>query len=75
MVTAFILIVVKPGTEESVAEKLGKLEEIKDIGIVYGEYDIIAKVQVPTMEDLQNFVIRIRKNPDIERTSTMITTK
>jgi len=72
MVTAYILIVVAPGKENQVAGNLLKMSEVKDLGIVYGEYDIIIKVEVPSMEALQNFVLKIRKDKNIERTSTMI---
>lgn len=72
MVTAYILVVVAPGKENQVASRLLKLSEVKDLGIVYGEYDIIIKVEVPSMEALQNFVLNIRKDKSIERTSTMI---
>ncbi len=72
MVTAYILIVVAPGKENQVASRLLKMSEVKDLGIVYGEYDIIIKVEVPSMEALQNFVLKIRKDKNIDRTSTMI---
>jgi DNA-binding Lrp family transcriptional regulator len=75
MVVAYILVIVKPGTEEEVAGRLMKEKVVKDVGIVYGEYDIITKVELPTMEDLQNFILKMRRDKNIERTSTMIVAK
>lgn len=76
MVVAYVLLIVKPGEESNVAEKLQKIKEIKDVSVVYGEYDIIAKVEMPNMEGLQNFLIKeIRAMDEIERTSTMISLK
>ena len=76
MVVAYVLLIVKPGEESNVAEKLKKVEEIKDVSIVYGEYDVIAKVEMENMEGLQNFLIKnIRAMDEVERTSTMISLK
>jgi len=76
LVTAYILLIVKPGEESVVAEKLRKMNEVKDVSVVYGEYDIIAKVEGKDMQGLQNFLIKhIRALDQIERTSTMISLK
>lgn len=76
MITAYLAMLVKPGEESTVADKLMKLPEVKDVDIVYGEYDIIAKIKVKDMEALQKFLItKIRKIDEIDRTSTMIAIK
>ncbi|MCD6547305.1 MAG: Lrp/AsnC ligand binding domain-containing protein [Nanoarchaeota archaeon] len=76
MVTAYILLIVKPGEESTVAERLTKMDGVKDVSVVYGEYDIVAKVEKPSMEELQNFLIKnIRGIDEVERTSTMIALK
>jgi anthranilate phosphoribosyltransferase len=76
MVTAYVLIIVKPGEESNVAKKLAEMKEVRDVSVVYGEYDIIAKVEKDTMENLQNFLIKqIRGLDEVERTSTMISLK
>ncbi len=73
MVRAYILTVVKPGTETAVAAELVKMSQVEDIDIVYGEFDIIFKVNVADMEELRNFIIgKLRKIADIERTDTVI---
>ncbi len=74
MVIAYLLINTKPGTETKVAEDLVKKKEIKDISIVYGAYDIIIKLAVKSMSDLQNFILGLRKDMDVEQTSTLIST-
>ena len=76
MITAYLAMLVKPGEESNVAKKLTEMPEVKDVDIVYGEYDIIAKVNVKDMEALQKFLInKIRKIDEIDRTSTMIAIK
>jgi DNA-binding Lrp family transcriptional regulator len=76
MVEAYILIKVKVGAERNVVEKLKKLKEIRDINELYGEWDIIAKIEVPNIEDLDALITeKIRDNDEIELTSTMIVAK
>jgi DNA-binding Lrp family transcriptional regulator len=76
MVEAYILIKVKVGSERNVVEKLQDLKEIKDINELYGEWDIITKVEVPNIEDLDSLITeKIRDNNQIELTSTMIVAK
>ena len=73
MINAYILVIVQSGATETVKKQLEKSEQVKDINIVYGEYDLIMKVEVPEMNDLQTFIMEnIRTIKDVERTSTMI---
>jgi DNA-binding Lrp family transcriptional regulator len=76
LVVAYVLLIVKPGEESKVADKLKSMKDVKDVSIVYGEYDIVAKVEKENMESLQNFLIKqIRALDEVERTSTMISLK
>ncbi len=76
MVKAFVLITAKPGAENELAERLRSLEEVEDAWAVYGEYDIIALVNVKSLRDLDYFVTeKIRRNEDVRFTSTMICIK
>lgn len=73
MVRAYILITVQPGSESEVAEALVKMKEVEDMDIVYGECDIIMKVNLKTMNDLRNFTVdTLRKIKEIRTTKTMI---
>jgi len=73
MINAYILVIVQSGAADSVKKKLETAKEVQDISIVYGEYDIVMKVQVEEMNDLQSFIMtNIRTIKDVDRTSTMI---
>ncbi|WP_297549857.1 Lrp/AsnC ligand binding domain-containing protein [Thermococcus sp.] len=73
MIEAFVLIVVKPGNEEKVYEKLKNDPRVKEAYRVYGEYDIILRVEVPTIDDLDKFHDEtLRKIKEIEMTETLI---
>ena len=74
-ITAFTLIQVKPGYEHSVAEKLSSTPEIKEVYIVYGEWDLIVKIVAKTIKELKEVVInKIRSLPEVETTSTLVVT-
>ncbi len=72
MVSAYIMVEVESGTENEVAKAIRSKTGVKDVGVVYGEYDIVLKVEVKSMEDLQNFVLSLRKEKGVRRTTTMI---
>jgi len=74
MVTAYLLINTKPGSETKIAELLVNKKEVKDINIVYGAYDIIMKLNVKNMNDLQEFILQMRKDVQVEHTTTLIST-
>jgi len=74
-ITAFTLIQVKPGFEHSLAERLTKVPEIKEVYIVYGEWDLIVKIVAKSIKELKEIIVReIRSLPEVETTSTLVVT-
>ncbi len=71
-VKAYILIHTRTGAENEVASKLKELEGIKEVHTLFGEYDVIAVVEVPTERDLDRVVSTIRRMEDVSRTVTLI---
>jgi DNA-binding Lrp family transcriptional regulator len=73
MVQAYILLKVSSGTERNVCNKIAEFDEVFVAGIVYGEYDVIAKISVKDMGTLEEFLsVKLRKLPSVLVTSTMI---
>lgn len=72
MIRAYILIIVEQGIGSKIAVELIKRKEVKDVEVVYGEYDMVVKVEMPGMEDLKKFITELRSHRDIKRTATMI---
>ena len=73
MIEVFVLIVVKPGNEEKVFERIKKDPRVKEAYRVYGEYDIVTRVEVPDIRELDKFHDDVlRRIPDIEMTETLI---
>jgi anthranilate phosphoribosyltransferase len=72
-IKAYVLLKVSSGTEREVSNQIVNFEEVLDASIVYGEYDIIVKVQVEELESLEKFLSEnMRSIPSIMLTSTMI---
>lgn len=73
MVTAYVLVATTTGEEKAVAEELEKLKEVELADILYGEWDIILRVKVESLKDLDSFLTqKIRKMKNIKLTSTLI---
>ena len=72
-VKAYIMMNIKSGSEDEVCEKLLKYEEIEEVSTIYGEFDVIAKVEAKDMNGLDNLIVRrLRSIPDILLTATML---
>jgi len=68
MVSAFVLISTKYGKAEEVACKLMRMQNVKKIETVEGEYDIIVEVDAKNEIKLENIMhenIRRLKNVDL----------
>jgi len=72
-VIAYVLFKVSSGTEREVCQKLVEFDEVVQADIVFGEYDVLAKVETASLGDLEEFVsVKVRNVPDVLVTSTMI---
>ncbi len=72
-VLAYILFKVNSGTERKVCKKLVEFDEIIQADIIFGEYDVLAKIETQDLGDLEAFVSeKVRNVPYVLVTSTMI---
>lgn len=73
LATAYLLLNVETGTEEEVMRSLNPIQEVKEVRMVYGIYDIIIRVETETMEEMKDLVNgRIRRLYRVRSTMTMI---
>jgi len=73
MPAAFVLINAEIGSEEEVLNEINKVEGVEEAYIVYGVYDIIAKIRANTMDKLKDIVTwNVRRLPKVRSTLTMI---
>jgi DNA-binding Lrp family transcriptional regulator len=72
-VLAYILFKVNSGTEREVAQKLIGFDEVIQADIIFGEYDVVAKMATKDLDALENFVSeKVRNVSNVLVTSTMI---
>ncbi len=70
---AFVLISLKEGNERELLEELKELKEVKNAYILFGEWDLIAEVELRSAEELGSFVMeKIRSREDVRLTSSLI---
>lgn len=73
MPIAFVLINTEMGAESEVLQILKKIADVKEIHLVYGVYDLIAKVESDSMERLRDIVTwKIRRSDKVRSTLTMM---
>ena len=73
MPVAFVLINAEIGSEDEVVKELRKIANVKESYVVYGVYDIVAKVEAESMDKLKEIVTwKIRRLDRVRSTLTMI---
>jgi len=72
-IDAYVLFKVSSGAERESSQQISELDEVSLVSIVYGEYDVIARISVPDMQALERFVAeKVRKVENLLVTSTMV---
>jgi DNA-binding Lrp family transcriptional regulator len=75
-VLAYVLFKVSSGTEREVCQKLIEFGEVVQADIIFGEYDVVAKISTQDIGTLEDFVSRkVRNVPNVLVTSTMIVSR
>jgi DNA-binding Lrp family transcriptional regulator len=73
MPMAFVLVNADLGAEEELVKELRKIEHVTEVYVVYGVYDIVAKVQADSMEKVKETITwKIRRLDKVRSTLTMI---
>jgi DNA-binding Lrp family transcriptional regulator len=76
MAIGFILISTAPAHEHEVYNKLSKVKEITELHPLFGEYDIIAKIEAGDFEKLGKIIVeKIRSINGVIDTKTLTGTK
>jgi DNA-binding Lrp family transcriptional regulator len=69
---SYLLLLVDVGKEHSVAKELRRLPGITEAQVVYGEYDIVARIELGDVTLMDETITMARKLPGVTRTSTLI---
>jgi DNA-binding Lrp family transcriptional regulator len=61
------------GAEDEVLKSLKDIKEVREAHMVFGVYDIIARIETDTMQELENVIsLKIRRLDKTRGTITMI---
>lgn len=69
---AFLLLVCEPGTEKELVKDLQHYKEITEMFVLYGEYDVVGKVEIPDLNRLNELIFEVRQHRNIRMTRTLI---
>jgi DNA-binding Lrp family transcriptional regulator len=76
LATAFVLINAEIGAETEVLKGLKDVNEVKEAHMVYGVYNIIARIETETTQELKDIISwKIRRLDKVRSTLTMIVTR
>ena len=71
MSLAYVLINAEIGKEKLCYNEVKQLENVKEVYILYGFYDIIAIVESSNINKVNNALKNIRQNENVMTTETM----
>ena len=73
MAKAFVFINVQLGSETEVLERLRDVPEVRESYLVYGLYDIVAKVETDSMDHLKEVITwKVRRVDKVRSTLTTV---
>ncbi len=75
MINAYILIDMEPGDSAKAISEMRKIENIAKISVVAGEYDIVVRAQVKTLDKLLKVTNKIQMIPGVKKTNTQVIEK
>lgn len=71
-IKAYFMAIVKRGSEHEVAKRLRKLGGVTEVVVTYGLYDIIVRIEVENLGQLDSLITEMRKIEEIVETSTLV---
>ena len=75
MINAYILIHMNPGHSDKVIDEMRKIENITKISIVAGEFDIVVRAQVKSLDKLLKVTDKIQLINGVKKTTTQVIEK
>ncbi|MBI5391681.1 Lrp/AsnC ligand binding domain-containing protein [Candidatus Woesearchaeota archaeon] len=73
MVLAYLLITTIGLDAAKVAKDLTKIDAVDSVHLIYGEYDIIARVKTKNLVELRETTLeKVRQVKGVEKTTTLI---
>jgi DNA-binding Lrp family transcriptional regulator len=75
LINAYVLIAMQPGNLDNAFKEMSKTENVENTSVVAGEYDMVVRVKVKTLENLYVVTDKIRMIGGVEKTTTHVVEK
>ena len=75
MVNAYILITMRPGNSDKAIKEMRKIENVEKISVVAGEYDIVVRVHVKSLDQLLKVTNKLQMIDGVKKTTTQVIEK
>ena len=73
---AYLLITAEKGQEQNIFDRLENQNQVLNVNILFGEWDLIAKLDVENNEALGTFIMdHVRSIEGVQMSSTLIVAK
>ncbi|HKU33169.1 MAG TPA: Lrp/AsnC ligand binding domain-containing protein [Candidatus Nitrosotalea sp.] len=73
METAYVMINCEMGSESSIIEKIKPIEGVKEVLGVFGNYDVLVKIQSSKIDEIRRTIVaNIRSIDKIRCTTTLM---
>jgi DNA-binding Lrp family transcriptional regulator len=72
IVKAYVVATVKRGMEHTAAQKIKKMNEVTEVLVTYGLYDIVVRIEAKSLGQLDKIVTDLRQMTEIKQTSTLV---
>ena len=75
MINAYILLMMQTGSSEKAISEMRKIENVEKISVVAGEYDIVVRVRVKSLEYLLKVTNKLQMINGVKKTTTQVIEK
>jgi DNA-binding Lrp family transcriptional regulator len=75
MINAYILISMQTGHSDKAIKEMRKIDHIEKISVVAGEYDIVVRARVKSLEHLLKVTEKLHMIKGVRKTTTQVIEK
>ena len=75
MISAYILIAMEPGYIDTSVKTMLKIDKIVKVSVVAGDFDMVVRVQVENLDELNEVTEKIQEIKGIHKTVTQVIEK
>ena len=71
-VLAFVLLVTDSTSTQDIYHELQSYDKVRECHMIYGDYDLILKIELTNLAEMTSFMMELRKKFQIKKSSTLI---